>query len=106
VSASSRPTASAQLPKALVKRTAKVAEKTGTKIAVSADEKALLTSVSGTTLDLAKRKFVVCSPVAMGSSKTVESTIFFDKKLNVRTPPYRRSWTFLSLLAHEATLPW
>ena len=96
----------AQVPKALVKKVAKVAEKTGTELPVSADEKALLASVFGTTLDTGKLKFVAGSPVATGASKTVESTIFFDKKHNVRDAAYRRSGAFLSLLAHEATHAW
>ena len=93
----------AQFPKALVKNVAKVAEKTGTEVAVSADEKAMLASIFGATLDVSKLKFVAGSPVATGASKTVESTIFFDKKHNVRDAAYRRSGAFVSLLAHEAT---
>ncbi len=93
----------AQFPKALVKKVAKVAEKTGTEVAVSADEKALLASIFGTTLDVGKLKFLAGSPVAIGASRTVESTIFFDKKHNVRDAAYRRSGAFVSLLAHEAT---
>ena len=96
----------AQFPKGLVKKVAKVAEKTGTEVPVSADEKALLASVFGTTLDVGKLKFVAGSPVATGASKTVESTIFFDKKHNVRDSAYRRSGAFVSLLAHEATHAW
>ena len=49
---------------------------------------------------------MVGSPVATGASKTVESTIFFDSKHNVRDVAYRRSGAFLSLLAHEATHAW
>ena len=100
------PPAHAQFPKALVKKVAKVAEKTGTEVPVTADEKALLASIFGATLDTGKLKFVVGSPVATGASKTVESTIFFDRKHNVRNAAYRRSGAFVSLLAHETTHAW
>ena len=55
------------------------------------------------TLDVSKLKFVAGSPVATAASKTVESTIFFDKKHNLRNAAYRLSRAFLSLLANEAS---
>ena len=93
-------------PSGLPHVVATVAEKTGTEVAVSTDEKALLASIFGTTLDVGKLKFVAGSPVATGASKTVESTIFFAKKHNVRVAACRRSGAFLSLLAHEAHHAW
>ena len=81
-------------------------DKTGTQVPMTAEEAAVLTSIFGSTLDVTKVKLVVGSPVATGAPKTLENTIHFDAKHDLRNLDYRRSARHLMLLAHEATHVW
>ncbi len=81
-------------------------DKTGKRVPLSADEAALLTALFGSTLDISKVKLVYGSPVATGAPKTLENTIHFDPKHDIRDPVYRRSARHLMLLAHEMTHVW
>jgi hypothetical protein len=81
-------------------------DKTGEHVPMSTDEAAFLKAIFGPSLDVSKMKLVYGSPVATGAPKTIENTIHFDPKHDIRDPAYRRTARHLMLLAHEATHVW
>ncbi len=78
----------------------------GKSVAVKGSERWLLTQFFGKTMDVKKLQFTFKSVWSIGSTRTIQNIINFDKKHNISDPKYRRSPKFLILFAHEGTHVW